>query len=128
MAAPLVPVPPVLYADLLEVLAASPWKKPDHFVFYSTDPTKPVSHHKIDDDFQRALGAAGIDEQERQKRNLSFYSWRHWSNSFLVNKGLPPLRVQQLIGHSSLKMTENYLHPGQDFSDVLAVLGELFHE
>jgi hypothetical protein len=36
------------------------------------------------------------------------------------------LRAQQVIGHTSLKMTGNYLHPGQDFSDVLAIQGELF--
>jgi integrase len=124
----LVPVPPTVYGDMLEILAASPWKKPEHFLFYSADPKKPMSHHKIDDDFARALRATGISEEERRRRNLSFHSWRHWSNSFLVNKGLPPLRVQQLIGHTSLKMTANYLHPGQDFSDVLAITGELFSE
>ncbi len=122
------PVSPVIYAELLEVLETSPWKGPDHFVFYSADRSKPMSHHKIDVDFARALKAVGIPETERRQRNLSFHSWRHWSNSFLVNKGLPPLRVQQLIGHTSLKMTANYLHPGQDFSDVLAVQGELFNE
>ena len=124
----LAPVPPTVYADMLEVLDTSPWKGPEHFVFYSADRKKPMSHHKIDDDFARALKAVGISEQERRQRCLSFHSWRHWSNSFLVNKGLPPLRVQQLIGHTSLKMTANYLHPGQDFSDVLAITGELFND
>lgn len=124
----LAPVPPAVYTGLLEVLEASPWKDPDHFVFYSADRNKPMSHHKIDKDFHGALDEAGIKEEERRRRNLSFHSWRHWCNSFLVNKGLPVLRAQQLIGHTSLKMTTNYLHPGQDFSDVLAVQGELFDE
>jgi integrase len=57
---------------------------------------------------------------------LSFHSWRHFCNSLLVNRGLPVLRAQQVIGHTSLKMTETYLHPGQDFSDVLTIQGELF--
>ena len=124
----LVPVPPTVYADMLIVLDNSPWKEPDHFLFYSADPKRPVSHKKIDVDFARALQAVGIHEGERKRRNLSFHSWRHWSNSFLVNKGLPPLRAQQIIGHTSLKMTANYLHPGQDFSDVLKITGELFGE
>ena len=113
---------------MLDVWASSPWKDPDHFLFYSADPGQPVSHKKIDTVFARALRVAGISEEERKNRCLSFHSWRHWNNSFLVNKGLPPLRVQQLIGHTSLKMTENYLHPGQDFSDVLAITGGLFDE
>ena len=104
----------------------SPWKAPDGFLFYSVDPDKPISHHKIDQDFARALTAAGIVLEERRERTLSFHSWRHFANSWLINKGLPPLRVQSLIGHTSLKMTENYLHAGEDFSDVLAIQGELF--
>jgi integrase len=122
----LAPVPPALYADLLGQLERSPWKQPEHFLFYSADPGRPVSHHKIDDDFERALTAAGIAAGERKARALSFHSWRHFCNSLLVNRGLPVLRAQQVIGHTSLKMTENYLHPGQDFSDVLAIQGELF--
>ena len=37
-----------------------------------------------------------------------------------------PLRAQQVIGHTSLRMTGNYLHAGQDFSDVLAVTDRVF--
>ena len=104
----------------------SPWKDPEHLVFYSADPARPMSHHKIDDDFQRALRAAGIDEAQRKTRAISFHSWRHWANSMLVNRGLPPLRAQQIIGHTSLKMTQTYLHAGEDFSDVLAITDGLF--
>ena len=120
------PLPPGLYLQLLAVMNASPWQETHHFIFCSVDPNKPMSHHKIDRDFERAVRAAGISDEERRARNLSFHSWRHWANSFLVNAGLPPLRAQQVIGHTSLKMTENYLHPGEDFSDVLAITASLF--
>ena len=43
-----------------------------------------------------------------------------------MNGGLPPLRAQQVIGHTSLRMTSNYLHSGQDFSDVLTITDSLF--
>jgi len=122
----LAPVPPALYALLAAQLAGSPWKQPGLFVFYSAAPGRPVSHHKIDDDFERALTAGGIGAVERKARALSFHSWRHFCNSLLINRGLPVLRAQQVIGHTSLKMTGTYLHPGQDFSDVLAIQGELF--
>ena len=122
----LAPVPPVVSADLRAVMDDSPWKDPDHLVFYPASPARPMSHHKIDDDFQRALRAAGIDEAQRKTRAISFHSWRHWANSMLVNRGLPPLRAQQIIGHTSLKMTQTYLHAGEDFSDVLAITDGLF--
>ena len=108
----LAPVPPALYTQLQSHLAGSPWKEPEHFVFYSADAARPVSHHKIDDDFERALGAVGILAEERKARAISFHSWRHFANSWMVNKGLPVLRAQHMIGHTSLKMTGNYLHPG----------------
>jgi integrase len=69
----LAPVPPALYADLATHLATSPWKEPGAFVFYSADPGRPVSHHKIDDDFERALQAAGIGVVERKARAISFH-------------------------------------------------------
>jgi integrase len=108
------------------MMAKSPFQAPHHFIFSSADPGKPMSHKKIDTDFARALKAIGISEEERKSRHLSFHSWRHWANSFLVNQGLPPLRAQQVIGHTSLKMTQNYLHPGEDFSDVLTITSPLF--
>jgi integrase len=117
----LAPVPPALYVELRAIMATSPFKEPGHFLFYSADPLRPVSHHKIDDDFERALTAAGITAEERKARALTFHSWRHF-----LNNGLPVLRAQSVIGHTSLRMTETYLHPGQDFSDVLAITGELF--
>src|SRR5271157_2977604 len=54
----------------------------DCLVFCRPDnPSKPTSHHKIDDDFERALDRAGIAAQERKTRVLSFHSWRHFANS-----------------------------------------------
>lgn len=63
--------PPIVYADMLAVLDTSPWKAPDHFLFYAGYPKKPMSHKKIDTDFPRSLKAVGIDEvQCRSLRNL----------------------------------------------------------
>lgn len=73
----LAPVPPVVYREVLQTLAVSPFREPDHFVFYSADASRPLSHRKIDADFARALAAAGIDEQARRARSISFHSWRH---------------------------------------------------
>ena len=122
----LVPVPPVVYLELRAAMRASPWNDPSHYLFYGIDAERPMSHKKIDKDFARALAAAGIDEPRRLERALSFHSWRHWANSVLVNRGIPPLRAQQVIGHASLKMPASYLHTGEDFSDVLAITDGIF--
>ena len=97
-------MPPVVYRHVAGTLSASPFQEPDHFVLYSADSSRPVSHRKIDADFARALATLGINHVG----------------------GLPPLRAQQVIGHTSLRMTGNYLHAGQDFSDVLAVTDRVF--
>jgi integrase len=119
----LVSVPPRLTWELDAVILSSPWEY-DCLIFAGSDPWVPISHHKIDDDFQRALRAAGISDQERRDRALSFHSWRHFANSWMVNQGLPLLKVQQLVGHTSLKMTQKYLHQ-QTFHDVLDVQGRI---
>lgn len=121
-----VPVPPGLYAEIVELIKTSPFQAPESFLFYGSDHDKVISHFKIDKDFLRAVHALGIDEVERKKRGIVLHSLRHFSNSYLVNSGIPLLRVQQTIGHTSLKMTENYLHSGEDYSDILKITDGLF--
>jgi len=121
----LVPVPPELYAELRLVIAQCPYDF-DCLVFCSSDPWRPISHHKIDDDFQRAPRVAGISKQERKERALCFHSWRRFANSWMVNQGVPLLKVQQLVGHTSLQVTENYLHQ-QSFDDVLVVQDQILN-
>lgn len=122
----LVPLPTALYDELNHLIAQSPYDF-DCLIFCTIDPWRPISHHKIDDDFQRALRSAGISEQERRERVLSFHSWRHFANSWMVNNGIPALKVQQLVGHTSLKMTTNYLHQ-QEFDDVLNVQKQILDQ
>jgi integrase len=107
------------------LMTAAPWQDPESFIFWGPDPHRPISHKKIDDDFTRAVRTLGITDEERRARNLTLHSLRHFLNSLLVHAGVPVLRVQTLIGHTSLKMTENYLHANDDFKDMLAITAPL---
>lgn len=44
------------------------------------------------------------------KEHFSFHSLRHTYATTLINKGVPAVHVQKLLGHSSIKTTEIYLH------------------
>ena len=67
-----------------------------------------------------ARGAAGISEEARKARNITFHSFRHWFNSILINAKVPLLKVQQLTGHSSVEMSANYFHL-DEMDDVRAI-------
>ena len=121
-------IPPRLYEEIAAVLDASPWKDPDSFVFYSAEPTKPMSHKKIDKDFRRAVNTIGLSEEARQARSISFHSWRHFANSMLLNEGIPLIRVQAQIGHQSQAMSEKYYHVGEDEVRIVAALERGFGE
>ena len=52
-------------------MLADPFQEPGDFVFYSSDRGRPISHHKIDVDFARALEKGlGINGADREERGL----------------------------------------------------------
>lgn len=54
--------------------------------------------------FKKACRKAGMDE------DVHFHSLRHSFASNLVQKGVPLYSVKELLGHSSIQMTEIYSH------------------
>jgi integrase len=63
------------------------------------------------------LDRAGIDRQKTKRKGVgrgitdkTFHSWRHTTNSLLVDAGVDQ-RVRQLIcDHDSVKVSNNYTH------------------
>ena|GEM_PF-1164918 len=61
----------------------------------------------INHNFENWLERAGI---ERRGRDIVPHSARHSLATFLHDKGVPLKHIQELLGHSSLKVTKRYTH------------------
>ncbi|MGA1488379.1 MAG: tyrosine-type recombinase/integrase [Planctomycetota bacterium] len=66
--------------------------------------------------FRAAVRRAGI------QRNVRLHDLRHTALSNLARRNAPPVVIQRLAGHASLRMTSHYLHTDDDFmiSEVIA--------
>jgi len=90
----------------------------------------------ISRDTKKLIEAAGfqaVDEGEtRRLRNVSrlgFHAFRHSYVSMLINSGVNPLVVRDLVGHTSVDMTARYTHVALDTKvnavKNLPILGEM---
>lgn len=65
--------------------------------------------------FDRAVEELGLNEGLEDARDkFVFHSLRHTFAAWLVSKGVPLYTVSQLLGHSTIKMTERYSHLAPD--------------
>ena len=74
-------------------------------VFLNSKTGKP--YKKLQTSFSGARRRAGI-------KNLRFHDLRHTFASRLVERGVDLIRVKELLGHSSVKITERYTHSNQE--------------
>jgi site-specific recombinase XerD len=74
----------------------------DQFVFLAKRGT-PLTRNSMRDPMERACKKAGL-------RCLRFHDIRHSFASQLVMNGQPLKAVQELLGHSTIQMTEVYSH------------------
>lgn len=78
--------------------------------------------------FTRAIQELKFNENITDSRQkIVFHSLRHTFASWLVQKGIPLYTVAQLMGHSSLEMTQRYAHlaPDNIMAAALTLDGEL---
>ena len=74
---------------------------------YSVTDGEPASREWIRINFRKALKAAEIPA-------IHVHSLRHSFESHLVETGAPLSTVRDLLGHSSLMMTDRYVHAVSD--------------
>lgn len=119
---------PAVFEQLTFLLKIPPYRdNPESFLFFgnatgghgtseavtnrSFTPDRPLGVKSITTGLYKALKEIGIKEQERQERNITFHSWRHWLNSQLISSGVPLADIQQLTGHMTDKMSHGaYFH------------------
>jgi integrase len=92
-------------------------KQYDDFIF-SKDGKFPVDHKTVYKQYWRALEKIGINKAERERRNISFHSYRHGLCTGLLEKGMHPETARLILGHSP-SMTARYAH--LQLEDVLSV-------
>lgn len=74
-----------------------------------------VKIEQASDTFNRAVDKLGLNEGITDRRQrVTFHTLRHTFASWLVESGTDIYTVQELLGHSDLKLTARYAHIGEN--------------
>ncbi|MCI5131747.1 MAG: site-specific integrase, partial [Candidatus Electrothrix sp. EH2] len=77
--------------------------------------TKGNKRNRISKTFDKTVEAMGLNEGITDRKNkLVFHSCRHTCASWLVQAGVPLLTVKEILGHSTIALTERYSHLAPD--------------
>jgi len=102
-------------------------ENPEGYVFALEDDSRPYSGKAATLALYKALKRIGIGEEERKRRNIDFHSWRHFFNNICRARNIPDSKIQSVIGHKTMKMTENYTTFNiDDYMEIVKVQEELF--
>jgi len=108
----IVPAPARVVTALRRLGAQNPWGTP--WVFWGSQPRRPLSERIIQAAFVEAVHTAGIPEEERRRRGLTFHAWRHWYRSQLDSAGLSTRAGDALTGHRTEAVGARYTHPTEE--------------
>ena len=119
--------------EIDDLITENPWRAQrgeEAFIFYND-----VSDHRpAHGDYMTrclywAIEEAGIPEEERKKRNITFHSWRYFLNSLLINAKIPLQKVQSVTGHLTAEMSQHYYAMNVDeMSDILQIQESILDE
>jgi integrase len=91
-----------------EMLENFPKGNPGDFVFTDRDGQK---IQDVSNAFMRAVNKLKLNEGVTDRRlKVTFHTLRHTYASWLVQQGVDLYTVKELMGHSTLAMTERYSH------------------
>lgn len=78
---------------------------------------------EVPDTFERAVKELGLNDGLADPRDrVVFHTLRHTFASWLVSEGVPLKTVQELLGHSTIRMTERYAKLAPDKKEEAARL------
>lgn len=81
--------------------------KPDEFLF----PGGQKAQKRVAWIFERTAKRLGLNKDDTDRKNkLTFHSTRHSFDSKLLEDGVHPLHMKNLMGHATLQMTDRYSH------------------
>ena len=121
-----IPIPQKTSFCLKDLITMSPYQENEDFIFLGFNRKTPIGPKIVLKALYTALENIGITSNERQDRNVTFHSWRHFYNSLLRGK-VHDAKLRQLTGHKTLAMTDHYTHFNiDDFKDVLQIQEQYF--
>jgi integrase len=100
-----------LYKELVKDLRGLIERTGEGFVFVARPrDAKPMGRTTVIKSFFRALERTGIGETQRAERHLTFHSWRHFFNTFLLTANVADAKVMAVTGHVTEHMKQHYTH------------------
>lgn len=105
-----IPLPPELvpilkahreWQDAERDRAANIWE--DHDLVFCQPNGKPIDPRDDWDDWDELLDAAGL-------RHARIHDGRHTAGTLLIEQGVHPRVVQEILGHSDLRLVQRYTH------------------
>ncbi|PRX63822.1 phage integrase family protein [Nonomuraea fuscirosea] len=105
-----VPLPPELLPILKahrkrqreeRIAAANVWE--DHDLVFCQPNGRPIDPRDDWDDWKELLGVAGV-------RDARVHDGRHTAGTLLIEQGVHVRTVQEILGHSDIRLTQRYTH------------------
>jgi len=97
--------------------------KPDELVIPPRATAMVLRNDFYNEIFYKSIAKIGISEEEAKKRNIVYYSGRHFFETFLIERNFDLLSVSHLMGHTGLgkganPMTVNYFAAQTNFQKL----------
>jgi integrase len=108
-----------------EILARRMWETDSPWLFPSpkveTRANQPITKPNVPHDKVCASREINGDEPARPQLEFVLYDFRHTYATQRAERGMPLPTLAAILGHSSLRMVERYVHPTQDHMDAETV-------
>lgn len=116
-------ISPELYKSIYIQINNNPYKKPDSFIFFSDNPSRPANVRKWNDDLHFILNKLQIPNGNK----ITFHCWRHFYITNMADN-INERKLQLSTGHKTLSMLEHYAaHTREEtLSELETVQNKLF--
>jgi len=104
----LVPIPVRTRNVIQDLRGESEFTEDNDFVFLGRSRYEPDDSSTVLGFLYRALSKIGIGEEDRENRNVTFHSWRHFFNTMSRKNSVPDSITRRVLGHKTPMMTETY--------------------